>query len=70
MTSRLNQKNGISVFYSKLSEKIKSYDMFGMNLGLSFKGEKTFNTCLGSLVTFMILGLFLAYTGYKGNVMI
>ena len=39
-------------------ERIRQFDIFGASIGVTFKGEPTYKTCLGGTVSLMLFILF------------
>eukprot|EP00347_Sterkiella_histriomuscorum_P008160 403346153 len=52
-----------------LKSKIRSIDMYGQPFQLTFKGEKTFKTMIGAVITMMVLVSMISYIGFKLNIM-
>jgi hypothetical protein len=48
---------------------INKTDIYGCNFYLSFKGEKRFNTTIGSLTSILVIGVFMSYAIYKARIM-
>ena len=46
-------------------EKVRAFDLFGLEMGLTYKGDKEFKTRMGGLITLIIV-LTLLVSGFLG----
>ena len=48
-----------------MSSKLKGFDIYGEQINLTYKGEDSFKTMPGALVSILIITLLTAYSGYR-----
>ena len=55
---------------TRCGQFVKSIDMYGHPFNLTFKGEETYNTCLGATMTFFVYAVFMAYFFFRAVVLV
>lgn len=49
---------------------LHGFDIYGQKIQLTFKGQKSYSTSMGVIVTIIMISAIISYGGYKGAILL
>ena len=65
--SRVSLFSVLSGGVSRVTQWIRSHDIYGQPVNINYEGEETYKTCPGGIISLILFAVVLMYTSLKSN---